>query len=470
MLVLGALLAVGACSKENTIQQTAGGAGVGAQCSGPGDKGCGVSAVCVLGFCRAGCTTDAECEKGALCVGNQVPYGCTLSSENSCTTSSDCVAGLQCGIDGRCRHGCTTENDCPRNEHSCIAGTCVSASEQGAQGTWFACEEGARSCGGTTSEGLEPGGGGGSVLWTCNTKGPGWQLATDCSNVQTLHPEGQAGGSCNPSPDSELDCVVCEPGSEHCVANAHVTCDNGKKGSETACVGETPHCVNSNFEPSSGCTQLAVDENEVTQAQYAAFLAATNNGTDLQPQLPALCAFNAADGFTPPSDFDPTGKGTHPVVMVDWCDAWAYCKWSGKRLCGEGTYQFVGGAAWPSASRTEWGAACASGTFTVYPYAPGNYGLTGADPTKCNVNSSGAEPVGSKTCNSPIPSYAAFHDLVGNVAEWTGVCVGAGGAGTPCGVMGGSFKTTINETHCEGGRDMEVDSKSDDVGFRCCGP
>jgi hypothetical protein len=57
-------------------------------------------------------------------------------------------------------------------------------------------------------------------------------------------------------------------------------------------------------------------------------------------------------------------------VCVDWCDAHAYCKPVGKRLCGK-----IGGgpnlyADYASASSSEWYRACSSGGSFTYPIPP----------------------------------------------------------------------------------------------------
>jgi hypothetical protein len=89
-----------ACEKANEVDSSQHvGAGVGAQCSGANDPGCGVAAVCVLGYCRSGCTNDLECPKGALCIGDTPPYGCTFAEEGACSDSKPCSPGLTCGID-----------------------------------------------------------------------------------------------------------------------------------------------------------------------------------------------------------------------------------------------------------------------------------------------------------------------------------------------------------------------------------
>ena len=99
-----------------------------------------------------------------------------------------------------------------------------------------------------------------------------------------------------------------------------------------------------------------IDQTEVTNGQYIAFLEAK---VDAGPDAgqPAVCSWN---GSFVPSDLwpSPQGAGTYPVRHVDWCDAYAFCAWAGKRLCG----QMGGGASAPTESAmaqySQWYATC----------------------------------------------------------------------------------------------------------------
>jgi formylglycine-generating enzyme len=69
-----------------------------------------------------------------------------------------------------------------------------------------------------------------------------------------------------------------------------------------------------------------IDSTEVTVEQYQKFVAT-------QPSLagqPASCAFNTSVGEAG----DPDTKTARKPMLVNWCNAWLYCAWAGKRLCG----------------------------------------------------------------------------------------------------------------------------------------
>jgi formylglycine-generating enzyme required for sulfatase activity len=66
-----------------------------------------------------------------------------------------------------------------------------------------------------------------------------------------------------------------------------------------------------------------LDESEVTNERYAAFLKATQKAPPYYWRNGQI----------------PEGKEKHPVVNVDWNDAAAFCKWVGKRLPTEAEFE-----------------------------------------------------------------------------------------------------------------------------------
>lgn len=138
-----------------------------------------------------------------------------------------------------------------------------------------------------------------------------------------------------------------------------------------------------------------IDKYEVTNAQYKAFVDATNHRT------PNHWKSRSDNGPDPGMTYPPV-KAHHPVVYVDWYDANDYCHWAGKRLPTE----------------EEWEKAARGTDGRVFPW--GN----AFDAKKANtpqywlsMNKDGdTMPVGSfESGRSPYGVY----DMAGNVYEWT---------------------------------------------------
>jgi formylglycine-generating enzyme len=216
-----------------------------------------------------------------------------------------------------------------------------------------------------------------------------------------------------------------------------------------------------------------IDSTEVTRDQYAAWLT-TNPSTSGQD---AWCAWNT--DFTPDATCmaasyvcQGTGCENHPQVCVDWCDAHAYCKAMGKRLCGK-----IGGG--PDDSdfwvNSQWINACTSGVDNAYPYGD-TY-----DGQACNGwnywtsqdawFSATTVEVGSLSgCQSSVSGYAGVFDLSGNAYEWIDWCVGIDGQNDFCHLRGGSINDSDYSLRClydTGNYRNHADGK---VGVRCCSP
>ena len=215
----------------------------------------------------------------------------------------------------------------------------------------------------------------------------------------------------------------------------------------------------------AGNTDYKIDSTEVTKGQYDAWLA-TNPA--LPPSTDANCGYvtsyaeQGTDGAYSDADH-------HPVVYVDWCDAYQYCLAVDKRLCGAiggGTNQHYSNL---NASNSQRYRACSSGGAYLYPYG-NTYRPSYCDGSDYWNNSNYAPQtvaVGSlPNCVTSAAGYAGIYDLIGNVNEWEDSCDGPGKSGWCC-ISGGSF-VNGDWPGCGCGyliARYQADSVS---GFRCC--
>ena len=216
----------------------------------------------------------------------------------------------------------------------------------------------------------------------------------------------------------------------------------------------------------------AIDATEVAQSQYAAWLATSPNTTTQISE----CTWN--DQFAPETDvatwrcdqlvWPPESKGQHPVVCVDWCDAYAYCKAVGKRLCGR-----IGGGSFKfefepltDHDQSQWVHACSSGGMYQFPY-----GWT-YEPQTCNGLDKGVlatMAVGTSTgCESSVPGYTGVFDLSGNVWEWDDACDENTGESRSCRIRGGSFYDPVATVECSYDTSSGLGNHQITIGFRCC--
>lgn len=122
-----------------------------------------------------------------------------------------------------------------------------------------------------------------------------------------------------------------------------------------------------------------IDKYLVTNAQYLRFVAASDH--------------------RPPLDWEhgqiPPGKALHPVTMVSWYDARAYCAWAGKRMPKEAEWEKA--ARGTDSRRWPWGNSMDVSRVNTY-YNRGSTNEVTAIP-------SGASPYG-------------LFDMAGNVSQW----------------------------------------------------
>jgi formylglycine-generating enzyme required for sulfatase activity len=205
----------------------------------------------------------------------------------------------------------------------------------------------------------------------------------------------------------------------------------------------------------AGETSYCIDTTEVTVADYNAFVVATGGGV---VDTPDLCD-TAAPG--PLADNTPDDQRL-PVGNVGPCNAWSYCSWAGKRLCGmvgdggpiEGT---------PALETTEWGYACFNGSYNyAYPYGAAYQ----AD--VCNTDDPDGGPVAVTSmtgCHGVVPPFDRIYDMVGNAWELVNDLENAAGN---VDAHGGSW-TSLGDVGC--GENTPFNGliyNFQASGFRCC--
>jgi formylglycine-generating enzyme required for sulfatase activity len=158
-----------------------------------------------------------------------------------------------------------------------------------------------------------------------------------------------------------------------------------------------------------------------------------------------------------------------PVTSVNWCDAYVYCQWAGKRLCGQegGGPVDPGNAA--NAADDQWFYACSHGGDGQHAYPYGNtYGATTCNGIDANGGMQIVEAPGSfPAC---VGGFPGIYDMSGNVREWEDQCNGTTGANDSCGERGGSVNYNAGQLTCADGDTGPRNDMNDHLGIRCCGP
>jgi sulfatase modifying factor 1 len=208
---------------------------------------------------------------------------------------------------------------------------------------------------------------------------------------------------------------------------------------------------------------FCIDSTEVTQAQYKLFLAA--KGTDYSGQ-PAICPGLGYLPSGPGCSFTPTTTPDLPMTCVNWCQAYSYCKWAGKRLCGKIGGGPVAYADYRNKATDQWYYACSINGAVSFPYG----GVP--DNTACvwNMPSSTTPAVvkSKATCVGAFAPFDQIYDMSGNVAEWTDSC-GIVSGETYCRLRGGNYtNTAIYDTACDADFGFPFTAEAGTVGIRCC--
>ncbi len=186
---------------------------------------------------------------------------------------------------------------------------------------------------------------------------------------------------------------------------------------------------------------FCIDSTEVTNADCAAWL---ETAPDPGAQA-ASCGWNGS--FDPWEQVWPVPSDhmDHAVAGIDFCDAEAYCRSAGKRLC----------------RADDWLGACTRDGEREFPYGA-SFIWDACNGTELGVG--GTVPVASlSSCEG---GHAGLFDLVGNVSEWVDDCEGTA-QNDFCATLGGGWWLEENSS-CSTRRTFAREIGGAFMGFRCC--
>jgi formylglycine-generating enzyme required for sulfatase activity len=215
-----------------------------------------------------------------------------------------------------------------------------------------------------------------------------------------------------------------------------------------------------------------IDQTEVTNAQFAAFL--NDRGNQTEGGVPWLdlededCLIEQVEGQYRPK----SGYADHPVIEVSWYGADAYCRWVGAQLPTE--------AQWEYAARGEDG--------YIYPWGDEFDCSRGNVDDETELDSyvvPGGEGCDGYVRTAPVGSFLTGRswcnalDMVGNVWEWTADWYGdylSEAQTNPTGPADGSVKALHGGAWSSNWYDVRAadrinyapSSRNYIIGFRCC--
>ena len=211
---------------------------------------------------------------------------------------------------------------------------------------------------------------------------------------------------------------------------------------------------------------FCIDTTEVTTAQYTPFLDTVTANPALAVQPADVCSWNT--DFHPDSSYA-NGDPNNPIRGVDWCDAYAFCHWANKRLCGA-----VGGGPSPYSGFTQptdqWYFACSSNGQNAYTYGDTfDSKICNGDGT-ANTSANVSHVAQFTRCHPPASPFSPIYDMTGNVLEWEDACESSA-VNSKCLTRGGWFRSPEPAAlACNKNGVRERNDASQGVGIRCCSP
>ncbi len=151
---------------------------------------------------------------------------------------------------------------------------------------------------------------------------------------------------------------------------------------------------------------FALDRAPVTQAEYAAFIAATGHrvpdisAAEYERQGFLVHPYSEVEQFRWRDSRPPPGFEDHPIVLVSRDDAATYCEWRGER----------DGRPLRLATEVEWEAACAGRDDRTFPWG---------DAWRDDAAHIGADRTAPVDARPEGETPEGVREMAGNVFEWT---------------------------------------------------
>ena len=148
-------------------------------------------------------------------------------------------------------------------------------------------------------------------------------------------------------------------------------------------------------------SDFLLDETLVTNKEFNDFVSATNYESTAEKNGAAWGYENGAykiiSGLNWKSYYTKE-RADHPVVLVSWHDAIAYCKWANKRLPTEAEWEYAAKSG-EVENLYPWGNTEPDGTQSVFAQKPGSF-------------------PGTDSVKNHQPNVFGLYDMVGNAWQW----------------------------------------------------
>jgi len=194
--------------------------------------------------------------------------------------------------------------------------------------------------------------------------------------------------------------------------------------------------------------RYCIVERQATYGEYRQFSKKMGKKFDGQP---SECSWNRDYGPSEyclyrPGEVSKCGPSLaeadpdHAVTHLDFCDAWAFCSWAGKRLCGEHSADpgsihmfdrsiddYFGGRAYglPTVETREWLHACTQGGTSSYPFGEDWKDGVCLDHWKLRAQGASSRRVrdtAGNECRGTHPPYDSVFNMIGGARQWANAC------------------------------------------------